>query len=126
MHFNNSSPLDEYPASIWLFIICSLFYCFAFGSHMKCQTCSPTDTASLDNCVKVALISGSLAYAALISVLVSQYLQPFVYFGWLILLIIYFNHKKLAQIGEHMVSNLYEQWKRTKSGDAPAIGGGEL
>ncbi|KAI9128261.1 hypothetical protein K1719_001254 [Acacia pycnantha] len=72
MNFPNSSPLEEHPASIWIFIVSLLIYCFAFGSYTKFQIYSPA----------IALISGSLAYAALISLLVPRFLQPLVFIAW--------------------------------------------
>ncbi|KAI9128239.1 hypothetical protein K1719_001232 [Acacia pycnantha] len=114
MHFPNSSPLDEHPASIWIFLICSLLYCFAVGCHIKCLICTPTDTTYLNRSVKVAFVSGSLAYTALISALVPGSFQPLVFIACLMLLFTYFNRDKIAEIGAKVVSYLYDLWTRIK------------
>lgn len=132
-HFVNSSPLDEHPAIIWIFIVCSIFYCIALGYHIKCQIYTPADTTSLNRSVTVAFISGTLGYTAQLSLLIPRPLQPLVFIVYLLLLFLYFNYKRIAEISENTASYLmdlwkrakrrasfmYEYWKRTESSDVP-------
>lgn len=107
VHFHDSSPLHTHPTNMWTFILCLFIYAFAFGGYNKLQICTLQDTTYQDLCVKVALISRSLASTSLLSVLVSQSLQPVVFIICFILLIIYFARDKIMPICKNVVSCAY-------------------
>lgn len=115
MHFPNSSPVDEYPANMWIFIVCLLIYGSASLYDIRCKMLNIANPTCLKLSIKVAIISGALAYASLISVLVPRVLEPIVFIICLLSLFLYFTHNTMKQICE----NLYNEWAGNEGNENP-------
>ena len=81
---SNLSPFETHLPNMLAFLLAILVYCFALVYYVRNRH-NPNTTNRLKLSAQTALISGCLASASLISVMLPRYFEPVIFAIWLFL-----------------------------------------
>ncbi|KAL6289969.1 hypothetical protein ACE6H2_007479 [Prunus campanulata] len=78
------SPFDTHRGIMWIFLLATLVYCFAFAANMKSRRNSSTVYSRISG--HFALLSGSLSSVSLFSIFLPRFPnEQLVFFLWIIM-----------------------------------------
>ena len=118
LHFHDSSPFQTHPINMWSFVFAILLCCVALAYYIKCRLTG--SICFMNICDKIGYISGLLASAAFISVLVPPSIEPFVFVIWIVISIMFIDiirnwilkvAQKIYYFVKNGVSYIHNIWK---------------